>query len=179
MSAQKKAGQFVGGIISNPTFVLYFVIAIVIFIIAIRWIRKDKREAKARAKQIEEQLLLAEATKETVVPRAAKVFELEEDSVRICNEVALNINGLLAKGVFKNVDESEVIYQLKRLAGPKTVRCADFFFKQYHKANKSPNIAYDSLSVLNKSEFNQLKDEVKAALLSHARLKGEPDFDIF
>lgn len=175
MSVEKRAGQFIGGVISNPTFILYFVVAVILFVIGIRFIRKDKREAKARAKVEQDRIRDVIEREETVYPQASNAFGLSEESVKICDDIAFKINGALGF----NDNEEIIIRQLNRLAGPKSIKCADFFFKSYRKGKTPPNIAFDAIDTLNYFEWNKVKEDLKQHLLSHARLKGEPSIDLY
>lgn len=180
MSANKRAGQFISGVISNPTFILYFVIALVLFIIVIRWLRKDKRAAKAAAKALEQRVEEVAAREKDLYPKIAVTFGIDEQSAKYCDDIAYKINGAIAKGIFKEDDEETILQNLKRLGGAKTIRCADFFFREYHKnTNNDPNIAYDSLSTLTRSQYATINPDLQTALMNHARLKGEPSFDLF
>jgi preprotein translocase subunit YajC len=152
---------------------------IVIIIVAIvRFMRRDKRAEKQKAKELERELQALAEKDKIVYPKAAEIYGVTERDARICDDVAKNINGAFGSGLLGNDDEALIIRQLNRLGGPKSIACADFFYKKYR--NKSnPNIAYDSLETLNLNEWAQVKEPLREPLKIHARLKGEPKFDVY
>lgn len=179
MSAERRIGQVIGGVISNPTFILYFVVALVVLIVAVRFMRKDKRKAKQQAKAEEQQLILQQKRDKTVYAKAAETFGIDERSARLCDDIAMRVNGALNPGTFGNDNEAEIIKQLNRLAGTKTIKCADFFYKKYQRRIQNPNIAFDGLNTLNLAERKSIKAELMPYLEAHAKLKGTPGRDLY
>ncbi len=181
--AKLSKNSLVQGVLLNPVVIVYTVVGLVILIVAVRIMRKPKRKAKEEeekmkreAERMEKELKFIEEKEQKVYDQAAATFALTVNSVRICDQVALAVAGAFGRGILGNDEEEIMVKQINRLAGPKTIQCADYFYKKYsHKNN--PNIAYDVINTLNPLEWNQLKEDLKAPLMAYARLKGEPKVD--
>lgn len=154
------------------------VLILLFVVVIIRYMRRDKRAAKKQVKAMEAELEFQNQKDKTVYTKAAETYNITAESARICDQIAMAINGAFGGGMLGNDNEDTIILQLNRLAGPKTIKCADFFYKKYSRKS-NPNIAYDSIATLNRLEWGKVKDSLKENLLAHARIKGEPHFDIY
>jgi hypothetical protein len=160
----------------KPITIAMVALIVIVIVAIVRFMRRDKRKAKQEAKAQQQELILLEEKNKTVYEQAAATFDIQISSARICDSVAMNINGAFGSGLFGNDDEQTIIRELNRLAGPKTIACADFFFKKYNR-KPNPNIAFDSLNTLNRFEWGKIKEDLKGPLKAHAKKKGNLSFD--
>lgn len=162
----------------KPITLIVFVFVLLLIVVIIRFMRRDKRKARREIKAMEAELIFQSEKDKSIYERAAKTFDIDERSARICDQVAKSVNGAFGGGLFGNDNEETIILHLNRLAGANSIACADYFFKRYSK-KKNPNIAYDSISTLNLMEWNKIKENLRDPLMAHAKLKGVPKRDLY
>jgi glucose uptake protein GlcU len=162
----------------KPITIMVTVLLILLVVVIIRFMNRNKRQARQKAKALESELTFQAEKDKTVYQSAANTFEIDESTARICDQIAMAVNGAFGSGMFGNDNEATIIQQLNRLGGIKSIKCADFFYKKYSK-KVNPNIAFDAIGTLNVMEWKQIKEFLKEPLISYAKIKGVPNRDIY
>lgn len=180
MSVEKRAGQFVGGVLSNPTVIIGLVLAVIALIIYMRIKNKQKRDAKKKAKEMEQIVIQQNANKKTLYEELSKLHNTSEQNIALFDDVGYKV-ALAVKGQwYLNDDEEQVITQFNRLKTLTGVKVSDFFYKRYQTGIKNPNIAYDGLHTLNRAEFFRVNADIRKILEDYARnTKGSPRSDVY
>lgn len=180
MSVEKRAGQFIGGILSNPTVVFSLILIVAGIILYFRIKNKDKRDAKDLTDKMEDEAEQINQNKKALYKQVAEIYGWQEKDIQAFDEIAYRIALSIKSSWWQNDNEDIIIKELNRLNGPKGIATADFFYKRYQKNVPDPNIAYDSLHTLSRIEKTKLKKDLEGHLIAYAqKTKGTPRTDVY